>query len=688
MPASDHQRILIVDDTLSIHRDFARILGSQPTDDSIDELEALLLSDPRKPAAEATPATTFELSFASQGQQALALVSAGLAAGTRFALAFVDMRMPPGWNGLETIEQLWNADPDLQVVICSAYSDHSWKDIREQLGRRGGLWQNGLLILKKPFDTIEVLQSAHALTEKWRLGQESRTRLSDLEAAVQVRTEQLARTNERLAEELRKQEAARGELERLTVELGRRNVALRFVLDNVDQGLFTVDLDGKIASERSVAVTRLLGPLPSDGTLPSYVAQFAPAWGAWFDVSWATLREHLLPVDLALDQLPRYFEVSGRHLEITYKAVESAASQQIVVVVTDVTARVGREHAERDHRELGTLAVRIVTDRQGFNDFQAEIQHYLDTIIEGAHGDPRLLRIPVHTVKGMAGLFGLTSIAELCHDIEEAIEDQADPGPLVAQLVARWWHLGKELSPMTSARSDWLEIDAEDISDLLEGLRRLSDGTPLIRIVESWRHQRARGKLERLAEQARALSTQLGKDHLVEIDCERTRLPPLGSKFWSSLVHVIRNAIDHGIEAPEARAAAGKALEPTLTLRAADEDDGFVIEIADHGRGIDWTQLAEAARAAGIPADTHDQLVDALFRDGVTTRTVVSATSGRGIGLAAVRDACTEIGGQVAVSSEPGRGTTFRFTFPEPALLAQLPVRSRTDSLLPRRAMS
>jgi signal transduction histidine kinase len=67
---------------------------------------------------------------------------------------------------------------------------------------------------------------------------------------------------------------------------------------------------------------------------------------------------------------------------------------------------------------------------------------------------------------------------------------------------------------------------------------------------------------------------------------------------------------------------------------------------------------------------------------------VVSSTSGRGIGLAAVRDACTEIGGQVAVTSEPGRGTTFRFTFPEPALLAQLPARSRSDSLLPRRAMS
>ena len=76
----------------------------------------------------------------------------------------VDVRMPPGWDGIETTQKLWEVDPDLQVVICSAYSDYSWDEIIAKLGN-----SDRLLFLKKPFDAMEILQLANALTEKWRL---------------------------------------------------------------------------------------------------------------------------------------------------------------------------------------------------------------------------------------------------------------------------------------------------------------------------------------------------------------------------------------------------------------------------------------------------------------------------------------------------------------------------------------
>ena len=78
--------------------------------------------------------------------------------GRPYSVAFVDMRMPPGWDGIETIARLWQADPDLQIVICTAYSDYSWEEILRQLGNR-----NSLAVLKKPFDNIEVIQLCETL---------------------------------------------------------------------------------------------------------------------------------------------------------------------------------------------------------------------------------------------------------------------------------------------------------------------------------------------------------------------------------------------------------------------------------------------------------------------------------------------------------------------------------------------
>ena len=123
-----------------------------------------------------------------QGQEARDMVVAARTAGRPYALAFVDMRMPPGWDGLVTIGKLWEVDPELNVVICTAYSDHSWEEIQAALPVRER-W----LVLKKPFDKIEVLQLAHSLTEKWSLTRQAGMQRATLERMVEERTEELRR---------------------------------------------------------------------------------------------------------------------------------------------------------------------------------------------------------------------------------------------------------------------------------------------------------------------------------------------------------------------------------------------------------------------------------------------------------------------------------------------------------------
>jgi len=188
-----NRRILLVDDMPTIHEDFRKILlPSSPAKSALEAAKAALFDDEVKAVAE-----PFELDSAYQGEEGLAKVQAALGAGNPYAMAFVDMRMPPGWDGVETIEHLWQADPQLQVVICTAYSDTSWEEVLTRLDAR-----DRLLILKKPFDNIEVRQLASALTAKWGATQQVGQQIDQLEAAVEERTVKLVHTNEALQAEM------------------------------------------------------------------------------------------------------------------------------------------------------------------------------------------------------------------------------------------------------------------------------------------------------------------------------------------------------------------------------------------------------------------------------------------------------------------------------------------------------
>ena len=169
-------RILTIDDNPAIHEDFRKIFNDcSASVGALRDLEVSIFGD----TSRFKRTQLFELESALQGQEGLKKLEAGVAQGRPFSLAFVDVRMPPGWDGVETVERLWKVDPDLQVVICTAYADYSWDDIRRRLDS-----SDSLAVLKKPFDNIEVFQLGHALTRKWALGRQSRARIVTLERAL------------------------------------------------------------------------------------------------------------------------------------------------------------------------------------------------------------------------------------------------------------------------------------------------------------------------------------------------------------------------------------------------------------------------------------------------------------------------------------------------------------------------
>ncbi len=196
-----NNRVLVIDDNPSIHEDVRKILCPPVTEAStnLESLETELFGDGERDNATASKriVPSFSVDSAHQGREGLALVQKALAANHPYAMAFVDMRMPPGWDGMETTLELWKVAPDLQIVICTAYSDYSWDDL---LAKING--SDRLVILKKPFDTIEVLQLTNALTAKWNLLHQAKANADELEARVRARTQDLESANALLHEEI------------------------------------------------------------------------------------------------------------------------------------------------------------------------------------------------------------------------------------------------------------------------------------------------------------------------------------------------------------------------------------------------------------------------------------------------------------------------------------------------------
>lgn len=201
------RRVLVIDDEPIVHEAFRRVLAAKTADDSaLEALEAQIFGQAAGDGPKPVP-PVFELTLASQGEEGWALAEAAVRQKRPFSVAFVDMRMPPGWDGLQTIERLWQVDPELEVVICSAYSDHPWETLMARLGS-----SDHLLILKKPFDDVEVRQLACALSRKRHLAQQAALQMQDLQRMVETRTAELVAANKRLQEQVAARTAAEDRL--------------------------------------------------------------------------------------------------------------------------------------------------------------------------------------------------------------------------------------------------------------------------------------------------------------------------------------------------------------------------------------------------------------------------------------------------------------------------------------------
>jgi len=343
-----NNRILVIDDNRSIHDDIRKILC--PPREGYDDLaaaKALVFGG----TAEETPQLNFEVDSAFQGQEGLEMVQKAAAAGRPYALAFVDVRMPPGWDGVETVTHLWKKHDDLQVVLCTAYSDYSWEETIRKLGR-----SDSMLVLKKPFDNIEVLQLAHALTEKWALNHQLRGRLDNLDHLVQERTNALHLANEDLkkeiAERMQTEKALRLAEERFSKAFKASPIPL--AIQSFRQETF-VDVNDGFEALTGFTRTELIGHTPAELVL----------WGV-------TTQGSEILQSLFKDMAVRYklcqLYTKSRQVRdvlLSVELFELGGEPFMLIIAQDITEQIKLENQLRQSQKLeaiGQLAAGVAHD--------------------------------------------------------------------------------------------------------------------------------------------------------------------------------------------------------------------------------------------------------------------------------------------------------------------------------------
>jgi two-component system chemotaxis sensor kinase CheA len=265
------------------------------------------------------------------------------------------------------------------------------------------------------------------------------------------------------------------------------------------------------------------------------------------------------------------------------------------------------------------------------------------------------------------------SVSQICHEWEREISEKGYSNTFRFQpLVTRAWNDSLEgiKGFIQQNKEKNIEIDESEFAKLLTSIQSNKlDQLQLFQMIQSWKFEPLSKRLARLAEQAGQVASKLEKKVRFIVEGNSLRIDTSAqTAFWSSLVHVIRNAVDHGVETPDDRLKNAKDECATISLRASTVNDGatLCLEVSDDGKGIAWNKVKEMAQKLGLPCSTEKDLENAIFFDSVSTKENVTEFSGSGVGLSAVKSEVESAKGSIQIDSQEGKGTLFRFLLPIP----------------------
>ncbi|MEP6668128.1 MAG: PAS domain-containing protein [Chthoniobacter sp.] len=721
MCADKNRRVLVIDDNRSIHDDFRKILSPvTDTEEALDVTETELFGQPTETVLQ----TRFEVDSAYQGEEGLLLIKKALEAGRPYALAFIDVRMPPGWDGVETTRKIWEFDPNLQVVLCTAYSDYSWDEVFENLAHR-----DGLLILKKPFDSVEAFQLASALTEKWWLHQETQRKMEELEDRVAERTGELQHTNHALQTEVAEHQRAIGMLR-------ESNEKFHQLADNITDAFWIRSPDLSVVHYISPAFERIWGR--SVESLYAHPHQ-------WIDFIHPEDRERVEGAFAALtgdtpslDIEYRIMRPDGevRWVRVRGFQVRDAAGKLIrhTGIVTDVTERRQAVEKLRESKRFAESIAENSTSIIYLYDLETRRSVYSNRNAAEALGysHAEVVAMGENFLPAKMHPEDLPRIlqqhAEYAHvtdnrvfDLEFRLKDAGGNWHWMwsRETVfnrrpngAAWQILGSaqditerkrmEVGLFQSQKMETVGKLAGGVahefnsiltaiigqSELLIG--KLPADSPLVKNVAAisraavraatlTRQLLAYGRKQTLLPEVLDLNTVLADmeetlRHLMTRNADVSIVPGSGLKQVKADARQIEQVIMNlALNARDAMPNGGKLMVETANVSIDEESVGGYPEL----KPGDYVMLAVTDTGTGMSEATKARAFEPFF----TTKGV---GEGSGLGLSTCYGIIKQSGGHISLYTELGRGTTFKIYLPQVEQEVMIPVQRPASSALPR----
>lgn len=452
----------------------------------------------------------------------------------------------------------------------------------------------------------------------------------------------------------------------LEATVAERTASLQLILDNTGEGVLSVSLDGSLLPERSRTVSQWCGQARPNAKLWDYLGSEDQRFADSLETAFDQIADQFLPFEVAAGQAPKQLNRHGKVLSLGFREVlEQGKLAKVLVIISDITQQIEAQRVEQESRELHNLVGNLLRDRDGFHQQLDECAGLIDRVTPDA--DPVVVKRLIHTIKGNCAIIGFQRIATWAHALEDRLAiDCRNPLQSECADLRQLWKRSLEqiASYLTIDSRSSVHIQKQELDDLKQLVAETSIAEQINELIEYWNCEPISDHLNRLADQSLQLAGRLRKEIRVVVEDNGVRIPRNSlKKFWGSLIHLIRNALDHGLESTAQRALAGKSSPGTLRFGAVADSDALEISISDDGSGIDWERVRDRAEELGIACTTSEELTESLFVDGLSTKSTVTELSGRGVGLSAVRESCRENGGVVEIESETNRGTLFRFIF-------------------------
>lgn len=450
--------------------------------------------------------------------------------------------------------------------------------------------------------------------------------------------------------------------------LQRQKNAMQLVLDNMGDGIITLNYDGTLRDICSSNIYTWFGNNHNNQVQTLFFKDDSER-AELLEIGLEDIKDNFMPFDIIVSQMNRRITMPGGVIfEFIPKKVSDAEGDYLLFLVEDITSHLMAARLAAENQEFHELVGRILEDPVGFREYIDEIEMMIKNIEHMSPGAPEFAR-RLHTIKGNSAIFGMQEFSVLVHEIESEISElelkEVSVGKIVQRLQKNWKKsLARVDQFIRHSEKDAITITRSEHKRMVHRLEALKVDSYIIKTLKNWANDPVMAKLQQLAIKTEKLSVRIGKPVQVKLASTNVRLPRAYlNDFWPTLIHVIRNSIDHGIEKPEERVAIGKSekgcIEITCTLKERIE-----ITISDDGPGINWSRLREKHRNRGHT--DYEKTEDLLFVDGLSSKDEVSQLSGRGIGLSEVKQYSDKWNGKIEISTQKNQGTTFLFSFPVP----------------------